>query len=68
MNTVQRVYVLINARNLSLCKLTEISGVAYSTIKTAETRNCQLSVDTIERICDALGITLRDFFTESTAG
>lgn len=68
MNTITRVYELLNDRALSLTKLAEMSGVAYSTIKMAESRNTQLSVDTIERICNALGITLSEFFAEPKAG
>ena len=68
MNTITRVYELLDDRALSLTKLAEMSGVAYSTIKMAESRNTQLSVDTIERICNALGITLSEFFAEPMAG
>ena len=68
MNTITRVYELLNDRALSLTKLAEMSGVAYSTIKMAESRNTQPSVDTIERICNALGITLSEFFAEPKAG
>ena len=34
----------------------------YSTLKSAEARNYQLSVDTIEHICKGLDMPLRDFF------
>lgn len=68
MNTITRVYELLDDRALSLTKLAEMSGVAYSTIKMAESRNTQFSVDTIERICNALGITLSEFFAEPKAG
>ena len=68
MNTITRVYELLDDRALSLTKLAEMSGVAYSTIKMAESRNTQLSVDTIERICNALGSTLSEFFAEPKAG
>mgnify|MGYP005785313913 FL=1 len=68
MNTITRVYELLDDRALSLTELAEMSGVAYSTIKMAESRNTQLSVDTIERICNALGITLSEFFAEPKAG
>lgn len=68
MKTTTRVYELIADRNMSLTQLAELSGVAYSTIKMAENRNTQLSVDTIERICNALGITMSEFFAEPKAG
>ena len=36
MNTITRVYELLDDRALSLTKLAEMSGVAYSTIKMAK--------------------------------
>ena len=64
MDTVSRVYALLNERNMSLYQLARLSGVSHSTIKTTEKRGGQLTVDTIERLCDGLGITLYDFFRE----
>lgn len=63
MDTVQRVYDLIGERNMSLHKLSQLAGINYSTLKTTERRNGQLSVDTIERICYAIGIPLSEFFS-----
>ena len=62
MNTVQRVYDLIEERNIPLPQLVEMSGVARTTIKSAEKRGGDLSVDTIHRICNCLGISMSDFF------
>ena len=64
MDTVSRVYALLNERNMSLYQLARLSGVSHSTIKTTEKRGGQLTVETIERLCDGLGITLYDFFRE----
>ena len=64
MNTVERVYDLIEERGISLYQLARMSGVSYSTAKTTEKRGGQLTVDTIERICFALQITMSEFFTE----
>ena len=64
MNTVERVYNLIEERDISLYQLARMSGVSYSTVKTTEKRGGQLTVDTIERICIALQITMSDFFSE----
>ena len=58
MDTVKRVYNLIEERNITLYQLSQMSGVSYSTVKTTEKRGGQLKVDTIERICEALGITM----------
>lgn len=63
-DTVQRVYDLIDARCLSLYKLCQMSGVSYSTVTTTRRRNGQLTVDTIDRICKAIGISMSEFFSE----
>lgn len=64
MDTGKRVLQLANERNLTLGKLAKICGMQYSTLYTAISRGSQLSVDTIERVCAGLGITLAQFFTE----
>lgn len=66
LNTVQRAEQLAYERDISLLQLTKISKINYSTITSARRRNSQLSVDTIERICGALSISLAEFFTEPT--
>lgn len=65
MDTVGRVYELARQRNMSLYQLAQRSGIAPGTIQMTEKRGGQLKVDTIERICLGLGITLAEFFTES---
>lgn len=65
MDTAKRVKELADERSLSLFQLARNSGVSYSTLKNAEDRGGQLSVDTIERLCTGLGITMAEFFTES---
>ncbi len=61
-DTVKRVTELAAAQNMSLAQLTRESGLADATIRRARNRGGQLTVETIARICDALGITLKDFF------
>ena len=62
MNTIQRMYDLIQERSLSLNKLATLCGVKYSTLQMAIKRGGQLSIDTIERICSGLDISLVSFF------
>ena len=62
MDTMGRVNELMEERDLSLYKLAQMSGVSYSTLKNTAKRNGQLTVDTIERICIGLEISLTDFF------
>lgn len=65
MDTIARVYTLLSERDLSLYTLSKTTPLPYTTIKTAERRGGQLSVETIELFCKALGIRLADFFQEN---
>lgn len=65
MNTISRVQELADERGLTLCQLSKICDLSEATIRTAKKRSNQLSVDTIERICEALDISLSDFFAET---
>jgi transcriptional regulator with XRE-family HTH domain len=58
---------LLDERELTLYQLSLLCGIPYSTLKNSETRQCQLSVDTIERICTGLKISMSDFFQERGA-
>ena len=62
MNTIAIVRALADERSLTFFKLSQICDVSHSTLKNSERRGGQLSVDTIERICDGLGITMSEFF------
>ena len=64
MNTMGRVEELVRDRGLTLFKLATLCDVPYSTLKNTKARNGQLTVDTIERICHGLRISMADFFTE----
>ena len=63
MNTIKRVYELADERDLTLFKLLQECNVSHSTVKNCERRGGQLTVNTIERICEGLGISLAEFFS-----
>ena len=62
MDTMKRLEDILDARNLSLRSVSQMSDVSYSTLKTAHQKHTQLSVDTIEVICNSLDIPLWLFF------
>ena len=64
MDKVKRVQDLVAERHMTLYQLTQVSGITDSTLRSTRRRGGQLTVDTIERICDALDITLCDFCAE----
>ena len=65
MDTYGRLSDLLTERNLTLYQAAKLSDVPRSTLTNARKRGGQLSVDTIERLCVALGITLSEFFAEN---
>ena len=64
MDTIKRVQDLMQERDMNLCVLTKMRDIVLHNQSTAR-RGGQLSVETIERICQGLGITLKDFFDSS---
>ena len=61
-DTIGRLYELIEKNHLTLSGLCDISGVNRSTVTSARRRNVQLTVDTIERFCDGMNMPIKDFF------
>ena len=66
----QRILQLCQERNISINKLSAISGVTQSTVNNIVSgRNNSATVSTIKKLCDGLGITIDEFFhTELFAG
>ena len=63
MDTLGRVYELMEARGMTLYQLEKLSDLPHSMLRTRR-RGGELKVETIERICSALNISLSDFFAE----
>lgn len=66
MNTHARLDELLQARNLTMFQFSKDSGISYRTLANPRYRETQLSVDTIELICKALGISMSAFFELDT--
>ncbi len=59
-----RIIQLCQERNISINKLSSISGVTQSTVNNIVSgRNNSATVSTIKKLCDGLGITLGEFFS-----
>ena len=58
-----RIVELCEDRNISLNKLSGMSGVTQSTVNNIVSgRNKSATISTIKKICDGLGITIDEFF------
>ena len=64
LETIDRVKELAAERNMTIYQLAETCNVPYQTLKSTEARHGQLKLETIDRICSGLDITLHDFFPE----
>lgn len=59
----QRIIQLCQEHNISINKLSGISGVTQSTVNNIVSgRNNSTTVSTIKKLCDGLGITIEEFF------
>ena len=59
----ERILELCQQRNISINKLSSMSGVTQSTVNNIVSgRNHSITVSTIKKLCDGLGITMEDFF------
>lgn len=61
----KRILDLCEERNLSVNKLSTTCGITQSTLNNISTgASTNPTVGTIKKICDGLGITLKDFFDD----
>ena len=59
----QRIIQLCQERNISINKLSSVSGVTQSTVNNIVSgRNNSATVSTNKKLCDGLGITITEFF------
>lgn len=65
MNTNARLDELLQDQNMTAFQFSKESGIPYSTLANPRYRRTQLSVDTIEWICNVLKISMAEFFTPS---
>lgn len=58
-----RILELCRERNISINKLSNMSGVTQSTVNNIVSgRNHSTTVSTVKKLCDGLGISIEEFF------
>ena len=58
-----RILELCQERDISVNKLSTMSGVTQSTVSNIVSgRNRSATISTIKKICDGLGLTIQEFF------
>lgn len=59
----QRIIQLCQERDITINKLSGMSGVTQSTVNNIVSgRNNSTTISTIKKLCDGLGITIEEFF------
>ena len=59
----ERILELCREREISVNKLSTMSGVTQSTVNNIVSgRNNSTTVSTVKKLCDGLGITIEEFF------
>lgn len=54
----EKVKLIRESKNLSTTKLAKMAGIAQSTLRDIELGNSKATYNSIEKICNALGMTL----------
>ena len=58
-----RIVELCQERNISVNRISNISGVTQSTVNNIVSgRNRSATISTIKKLCDGFGITIQEFF------
>ena len=61
---IRRINALLKEFSFTLYKLSKESDIPYSSLNNLYVRNTMPTIDTLERICSAFGISLSYFFAE----
>ena len=64
MDIIEKLNRLRLERNMSVYRLAELSGLNQSTLANTLSRGTVPSIANLEIICETLGLTLAQFFTE----
>ena len=65
MDIGNRLKELREAKGLNVNKLSNLAGLSQSFVREIELNTKQPTVESLEYLCDALGITVKDFFDDS---
>jgi len=62
MNVSERIKILREKKGYSQNSLAELAGISQSHLRRVELGQSRITVDHLQMICDALGVTLKEFF------
>ena len=64
MDIARRIITLRTSRKITTNKLANMAGISQSYLRESELGNKNPTVEILSYICDALNISLKEFFTE----
>lgn len=62
---VEKIQKLREEKGYSMNRLATLSGMAYTNYHRLETKKTDMTIQTLQKICKALGISIREFFDET---
>lgn len=62
---VEKIQKLREEKGYTMNKLATLSGMAYTNYHRIETKKTDMTIQTLQKICKALGISMSDFFNEA---
>ena len=66
MNVGERIRYFRTLKGYTTNKLANLSGISQSYLRDVELGNKNPTIETLSYVCDALNISLQDFFNENT--
>lgn len=66
MDVAERIRFFREQKNMTVNKLANMAGISQSFLREVELGNKKPTVETLSLVCDALNITLKDFFDNGT--
>lgn len=66
MTVGEKITFYRTAKNYTVNKLANLSGISQSYLRDVELGNKNPTVEVLSYVCDALGISLADFFADTT--
>ena len=60
----KKIFDMCDERGWSLYELADKTGVPYSTLSSSVNRDTPPKIDTLEKVCEAFGLSLSQFFLD----
>lgn len=64
MDIIKRINELCEQRGISKYRLAQLTGISQSAFSKMARQQSSLTIENIKRICDALGISMAQFFSD----